>query len=79
MHIEINLKNQNKLYYLVELLKSLDFVESVKIQPDAPTVSAANPAYSLFEQFYGSTKSGLTINEIDERLDKLRNEWDRTI
>ena len=38
MHIEINLKNQNKLYYLVELLKSLDFVESVKIQPDRKSV-----------------------------------------
>lgn len=79
MHIEVNLKNQSKLHYLVELLKSLDFVESVKIQSDTPTISTPTIEISRFEQFYGSTKSGLTTDEIDAQLNKLRDEWERTI
>lgn len=78
MHVEISLNNQQKLPYLIELLKSLDFVDSVKIQQDS--MDADRPANkSLFDRFYGSTKSGLTIEQLDEKLSTLRNEWERTI
>lgn len=32
-----------------------------------------------YEKFYGSLKSGLTIEEIDEQIKALRSEWDRDI
>ena len=77
MHVEISLRNQQKLTYLVELLRSLDFVESVTIRPDAVKLDAATPELSLFDQFYGSTASGQTIEELDEQLNALRSEWNR--
>ena len=79
MHIEINLKNQGKMLYLIELLKSLDFVESVNIQPDTANISAKTESVSFFDKYYGSTKSGMTIEQIDYQLNSLRNEWERTI
>lgn len=79
MHIEVNLKNQSKLLYLVELLKSLDFVESVNIQSEVIENATKNKKTSLFDQFYGSTKSGQTIEQIDNQLNNLRNEWERPI
>ena len=80
MHIEVNLKNQSKLLYLVELLKSLDFVESVIIQSDKTQnrVPTKSNAVSFFDQFYGSTKSNMTVEQIDNQLDSLRSEWERT-
>ena len=77
MHVEISLRNQQKLTYLVELLRSLDFVESVTIRPDAVKPDATTPELSLFDQFYGSTASGQTIEELDEQLNALRSEWNR--
>ncbi len=77
MHLEINLRNQQKLTYLVELLRSLDFVESVTIRPDTPNRDATTPELSLFDQFYGSTASGQTVEELDQQLVALRSEWNR--
>lgn len=79
MHVEISLNNQQKLPYLIELLKSLDFVDSVKIQQDSTDTDRPSNEPSLFDRFYGSTKSGLTIEQLDEKLSTLRNEWERTI
>ena len=77
MHVEISLRNQQKLPYLLELLRSLDFVESVSVQPDVPADSIPPTAPSLFEQFYGRAKSGMPIEQLDEKLNDLRNEWTR--
>jgi len=80
MHVEISLNNQQKLPYLIELLKSLDFVDSVKIQSGSDEADKpVNNKPSLFDRFYGSAKNGLTIDQLDERLITLRDEWERTI
>ena len=81
MHIEINLKNQSKLLYLVQLLQSLDFVESVTVQSEKMrnSMPIKYNTISFFDQFYGSTKSNMTIEQIDNQLNSLRSEWDRTI
>ena len=34
---------------------------------------------AAYENLYGSLKSGLSIDEIDEQLKSLRNEWNRDI
>ena len=81
MYIEINLKNQSKLLYLVQLLQSLDFVESVTVQSDRTqnNVPTKSNNVSFFDQFYGSTKSNMTIEQIDNQLNSLRSEWERAI
>ncbi len=75
MQVEISLRNKHKLPYLLELLRSLDFVESVNVQPDVstnlPTVT------SLFDRFYGKAQTGQSIEQLDEKLSDLRNEWTR--
>lgn len=77
MHVEISLRNQQKLPYLVELLRSLDFVESVTVQPDLPQSDIVPVQSSVFDQFYGRVKSGQTIEQLDSQLKQLRNEWTR--
>lgn len=77
MHIEVNLKNQSKLLYLVELLKSLDFVESVTVQSD--TSRTAVPAKSRFDKYNGVWKNKLSTDEIDSQLNEIRAEWERPI
>ncbi len=80
MHVEISLNNRHKLPHLIELLKSLDFVDSIKIQSDYNDADKpANSKTSLFDRFYGSVKGGLTIEQLDEQLTTLRDEWERTI
>jgi uncharacterized small protein (DUF1192 family) len=80
MQVEISLRDSHKLAHLVELLKSLNYVDSVKIQPDSKeAIKPATNQSSIFDRFYGSTKSGLTVEQLDERLSTLRDEWERTI
>lgn len=79
MDIEVNLKNQNKAQYLLELLRSLDFVESVNIKSSADEVVEKRKGVSQFDKFYGSLNSGKTHQQIDEQLKEMRNEWERTI
>ena len=79
MAVEVYFKNdaESKIAHLIALLRSMDFVERVKITPDAPV--RPKKELTFFEQFYGKTNSGLTIDEIDEQLKTLRQEWDRDI
>lgn len=77
MHVEISLRNQQKLPYLLELLRSLDFVESVNVRPETTTDTTSSAAPSLFDQFYGKAQSGLSLEQLDKKLNDLRNEWTR--
>jgi hypothetical protein len=77
MAVVINFKDhaESKIAYLIALLKSMDFIENVKITPDAPV----NAPQSRFNKYNGIWKNKLSTEEIDEQLNKLRNEWERTI
>jgi hypothetical protein len=77
MVLEINLKShaESKVAHLIALLRSMDFVENVKITPDVPV----NAPQSRFDKYNGIWKNKLSIEEIDEQLKTLRNEWERTI
>ena len=77
MYVEISLRNQQKMQYLIELLRSLDFVESVTIRPELTQTDAMSVQPSTFDQFYGRAKSGQTIEQLDSQLQQLRTEWTR--
>ncbi|WP_375448418.1 hypothetical protein [uncultured Fibrella sp.] len=79
MTVHIDISSRQKITYFLEIVKSLDFVEHVRVdeetQPETTLQHSDKPSFS--DQFYGSLKSGLTIEEIDHQLQTLRNEWDR--
>jgi hypothetical protein len=60
----------SKIAHLIALLRSMDFVENVKITPDVPV----NTPQSRFNKYNGVWKNKLSIDEIDEQLNTLRNE-----
>jgi hypothetical protein len=77
MAVVISFKShaESKIAYLIALLRSMDFIENVKITPDVPV----NAPQSRFDKYNGVWKNKLSIEEIDEQLKTLRNEWERTI
>ncbi len=78
MKLELEVNNPQKLAMLLELLRSLDFVEKVRIADDSD-ISQVNEPTSFFNRFYGSAKTGMTKEEIDARLNEIRQEWERNI
>ena len=79
MQVQINLKShaESQVGHLVALLSSLDFVENVKVQADLP-VDSKNDTQNRFDKYNGVWKNKVTTNEIDEQLNLLRNEWERS-
>jgi hypothetical protein len=79
MAVVINFKDhaESKIAYLIALLKSMDFIENVKITPDAP-VNTPQKEVSFFDQFYGSIPE-LNVTEFETYLNETRNEWERPL
>jgi hypothetical protein len=87
MTVHIDISSRQKMTLFLELLKSVDFVERVRVDEETqseivtPLPSndslTADDKLSFFSRFYGSLQSGLSIDEIDHQLQTLRNEWDR--
>lgn len=77
MALVINFKDhaESKIAYLIALLRSMDFIENVKITPDVP-VNVQKKDVSFFDKFYGST-SELNVAEFESYLNESRNEWER--
>ena len=74
--IEIELKNPGKLQYVVELLRSLDFIAQVRIRPETPSSVADAEPVSVFDKYYGSLPD-LDVDAFEAYLTQTRNEWER--
>jgi hypothetical protein len=72
MTIEIKVNNKQKMAWLVELLKSLDFVEGVKVA-DTPKKTT-----SFVDKYHGCSPN-LDVAAIDKYITETRNEWERNI
>jgi hypothetical protein len=80
MEIQISVQNPQRAIALLEFLKSFDLIDTFKVLENAVSSNKIpKKDVSFFDQFYGKTNSGLTINEIDEQLKTLRQEWERDI
>lgn len=79
MEISISLKShaQNQVAHLIALLRSLDFVEKVSIKTD--TLKSTKTIKNKFDKYNGVWKNKLSNEEIDLKLNELRNEWERAI
>lgn len=79
--LEIDLRNPDQLNYVVELLRSLKFVEDVRVRSETlEEPVAAEPQQFLSAKHWGSWQQNpLTIEKIDYEIRKMRDEWDRDI
>ncbi len=78
MDIQISLKShaENQADHLVAMLRSMDFVENVKIHSDV-SKNTVKTNQNRFDKYNGVWKNKLKIEEIDEQLNILRSEWER--
>lgn len=78
MRIIVEINNPKKLDLLIELLHSMEFVKNIRLA-DSPAAPAVSPKIKqpFFNRFYGSLKTGTTPDEIDQRLNSFRAEWER--
>jgi uncharacterized protein with von Willebrand factor type A (vWA) domain len=78
MDIQISVQNPQKAIALLEFLKSFEMIDKFKILKHSFSKAQKDEKeVSRFDKFYGSTKTGLSIDEIDEQLNILRKEWER--
>lgn len=65
---------------LLEFLKSFELIDTFKvIENSIVNTTISKNEITFFDQFYGKTNSGMTIEQIDNQLNSLRNEWERDI
>jgi hypothetical protein len=76
MQIIVEVQNRKKLDLLIELLNSLEFVKSIRMADAPMNVVPTKVNGSFFSRYYGSLKTGLTPDEIDQHLNSLRKEWE---
>ncbi len=80
MTIQIEVSNQQKMHYLVELLKSMDFVEEIKVNEEKKIDAALVMGVSLSNKYWGAWKNNpLSVEKVDYEVRKMRAEWDRDI
>jgi hypothetical protein len=78
MDIQISVQNPQKAIALLEFLKSFEMIDKFKILGNSFTkAQTEEKEMSRFDKFYGSAKTGLSNDELDEQLNILRNEWER--
>lgn len=73
MTVHIDISNRQKMNHLLELLKSMDFVERVRVEDDQAADSTPSP---FFDKFYGSAPN-LDVDAFENYLTVTRNEWER--
>ncbi len=75
MIIHVQVSNQQKMHYLIELLKSMDFVERIKVDEEVQVNETTSTALS--SKYWGAWRQNpLSIEEIDNEVHKMREEWD---
>lgn len=78
MQLVIEVNNPKKLDFLLELLRSFDYVKNIHLADVSNKQQTGNNA-SFFEKYYGSQESGASMNDIDQKINALRTEWERDI
>jgi hypothetical protein len=69
----------SKIAHLIALLRSMDFVENVKIlEHSLLNNKTPKKEVSIFDQFYGSIPE-LDVTEFETYLNESRNEWERPL
>jgi hypothetical protein len=76
--INIDINSAENVHYIVSLLRSLNFIKKVEVISEE-TIEQQNPTPSRFSRFYGAAKTGLSNEELEQKINAIRNEWERDI
>jgi hypothetical protein len=79
MDIQISVQNPQKAIALLEFLKSFEMIDKFTVLENASSKKQLKKELSFFEKFYGKTKSGLTLEQLDNQINTFRKEWERDI
>lgn len=77
MQIIVEVNNPKKMNLLIELLRSLEFVKNISVTDTPGPAIPPKKEPSFFDRYYGNLKTGASPDEIDQKLDELRKEWER--
>jgi hypothetical protein len=70
--INFDINSAENIEYIVKLLQSLNFIRNVEII--TPLQKDVLPTKSRFARYYGAAKTGLCTEELDKKINDLRNE-----
>jgi hypothetical protein len=76
--INIDINSVENLQYVITLLRSLNFVKKVEVVSEEVSNNEF-PTPSRFQRFYGAAKTGLSTEQLEEKLNVMRKEWERDI
>jgi hypothetical protein len=80
MDIQISVQNPQKAIALLEFLKSFEMIDTFKLVENSVSQKPLTKnGTSFFDKFHSKTKSGQTLEQIDNQLNILRKEWERDI
>ena len=77
MQLVLEIKNRNDLQLLLQYLRLLPSAQVVETIADKTPASPAGGKTSFFDKYNDSLKSNISMQEIDSRLQQLRQEWER--
>lgn len=77
MQLVLEIKNGNELQLLLQYLRFLPSAKVVEQIADKSPNAPINGKPSFFDTYNGSVQAGSSLEEIDARLQSLRNEWER--
>lgn len=78
MQLTLEVQSQQELNLILQYLRLLPGVRvlsETKTKSDTP-VSEQKPRKD-FSKYWGSIRTGLTVDEIDDKLHQTRSEWER--
>ncbi len=77
MTVHIELSSRQKMPYLLEILKSLDFVEAVRVDDEPQPADATPPAAkrSPFVTKHNGAIPHLDVEAFETHIAQTRNEW----
>ncbi len=80
MQLTLEIDSPNELQLILQYLRFMPSVrvrEEPKIEVFAMPVATPEKPKTDFSQYWGCLQTGLTLDEIDQKLNEMREEWTR--
>jgi hypothetical protein len=77
MQVTVELLNDHALNLLYEL-EQMSIIRFLKTDKEVTPASSPNEK-SRFARFYGAAKTGLSNEALEQKINAIRNEWERDI
>lgn len=78
MQLTLEIQSQQELQMILRYLRSLPGVRVVsEPKPKSGRNTSESKPPKDFSKYWGSIRTGLTADEIDDKLRQMRSQWDR--